>query len=106
MMTRELPRELVFMIIRKLDVDTRRSLGIYTKICISKSIIDKIEKVSKKTERYYNNEIVTLDIAPHVHYKLIKCFQDDKMEQMLDYRIFHERPSSISIYMIWSFLDE
>lgn len=40
----ELPNDIQLKIISKLDIDTRRALGIYSKLQIPKHIKDKLEK--------------------------------------------------------------
>lgn len=62
----EFPRDIEMHIIRKLDIDTRRRLGIYTKMNVPNEIKDTISKVFSSTKRITtsNNLLVMLPLGP------------------------------------------
>ena len=62
----EFPRDIEMHIIRKLDIDTRRNLGIYTKMNVPNEIKDAISKVFSSTRRITtsNNLLVMLPLGP------------------------------------------
>lgn len=63
----QLPREILNKIISFLDIDTRRSLGIYTKLKIPENIKNKLESLEKHEDitinnnRYYYMSYITLN---------------------------------------------
>lgn len=48
----DLPRDIEMNIISKLDIDSRRALGIYTRLKIPKDIKDKLEKTIPSPHRF------------------------------------------------------
>lgn len=71
---KELPPEIINKIISFLDIDTRRSLGIYTKLKIPEDIKNKLESIPKITD-------ITIDNNPYYYicyiilknkYKIVK----------------------------------
>lgn len=45
----DFPKDILFNIIRKMDIDTRRCLNIYTKLTPPKELIDKLKLIPKIT---------------------------------------------------------
>lgn len=102
----ELPRELQYNIARKLDIDSRRALGIYTKLKVPDVIVDKINKLilnRPKTKR--NNIVLDLSVSAKSRYILVKCL-DVKTQNLSDYRVIHERGDETDYYMIWCIINE
>ena len=99
-----LPRELRFKIISKLDIDARRKLGVYTSLRIPDSFKFKLGSIPRI--RHFNeNYIVDLTIPNSQKvYRLIRSF--DLFDKILDYRVFLERKSSISSFLIWHIFEE
>jgi len=54
----DLPNDVKFKIMGKMDIDTRRALGIYTKLRIPKNISDKINSVFIRPDPLYISETI------------------------------------------------
>ena len=100
-----IPRELCYIVYRKLDIDTRRILGIYTKLKVPQKLIDALERIPR-IQQYNENFIVNLPV-PVKEFKtirLIKCF--DTFNVMIDFRVLIESKTHLRFYLIWSYIDD
>lgn len=105
-----LPRELKFLIIKKLDIDSRRALGIYCKLPSPPSIFThKIKETFFKVRHTTFASI--LPIGPirgsnriqHHTYHIIKAFGGYSgilLNQRVDYIPSDFPPSSLIIYLL------
>jgi hypothetical protein len=113
-----LPRELQMKIISKLDIDSRRALGVYTRLKIPLRLSDEIGRViSNKPIRMGSNEVVTLRIGSTSKYHLVKGFDvgfnehDQEIDGMyLDYWVVHDVRKNNYMYVkyqvVWCLLDD
>jgi hypothetical protein len=65
-----LPREVVYKIISYLDIDTRQSLGIYTKLKIPNYITNKISRSFKKINRVIVTDLFEREDIYYIDLKL------------------------------------
>lgn len=85
----EFPRDLNHLIVSKLDIDTRRTLGIYTKLKCPSDLEQKISKTLNKVHSQYDHFCVELGPKrdPYMHmYTLIRFFDSSGMwDNRVDY---------------------
>ena len=90
-----LPRELQFMVYRKMDIDTRRKCNIYIRLKLSIQLKTMLEGIVKPVQFDLNNSVVCLNGK----YKIMRYF--DESSQLIDERIsFLDK----RFYMTWSIL--
>jgi len=58
-----LPRELQLAIIKKMDIDTRRKIGIYTKLKIPEYILSRLNNIPKISSNNNSLYIVKLHLT-------------------------------------------
>jgi hypothetical protein len=97
----ELPREIQYMIIRKLDIDTRRSLGIFTKLRIPEMLQKKLKEMPKILQ-LNENVYVNLPFSQNKMYQLVRYIVETII---LDFRIIHTS-NDIKYHLIWSAIDD
>ena len=97
----DLPRDVQFKIISKLDIDSRRALGIYTHLKIPKHIIDTLEKCISVKNIFINSSYtrVTLGLfnGDQYMYSLEREFASDCYfpNSICYYRIDHNNNKKI-----------
>lgn len=96
----DLPKELAFKIVSKLDIDSRRALGVFTNLKIPTHLQDRISRVLQIPTHTLNNYIVPLGKT----YIIIKSFDHIKKNEMIDHRVF-QYPNN-QYYMVWCILDD
>ncbi len=94
----DLPKELQYTIARKLDVDSRRVLGIYTKLKIPKTLHTILSNALQIPRTLHNDCIVPLGDK----YILVKGF-DPLIKNLIDYRVVQDKKE---YHMVWCILDE
>lgn len=88
----EFPRDLRNVIVSKMDIDTRRSLGIYSKLKCPEHITSEISKTFNKIKKAY--DYYQVEVGPHralgeekvQAYTIIRFF-DKNTKDMYDYRV-------------------
>lgn len=97
---KDLPKELQFIIARKLDIDSRRALGIFTKMNIPKDLASSISKVlSNRYTKIGSHLVVKLN---NEKYQLVKGY-DEYTQDLIDYRVIvHGK----TYHMVWCILDD
>lgn len=79
----EFPKDINNIIARKLDIDTRRSLGIFTKIKCPKDLQEKISSTFHNIKQYdRRTELVLCKLPRTIFYKytIIRFFDDNDPE--------------------------
>lgn len=102
-MNPELPREIQNMIIRKLDIDTRRSLGIYTKLKVPPFLEEKLKQLPKAQITDENSIVINLHLSPGKMYQLVRYICEDVL---IDFRVIHTSPNDMGYYLIWTVIDD
>lgn len=96
----DLPKELQFIIARKLDIDSRRALGIFTKLNIPQHLDRSISKViSNQCKKIGSHFVVSLN---NNTYQLVKGY-DAYTQDMIDYRVIVHKQV---YHMVWCILDD
>jgi hypothetical protein len=96
----DLPRELQFIIARKLDIDSRRALGIYTKLAIPHHVTRAISKVISNGCKKIGSHLV-VNLNNHA-YQLVKGY-DPCTQDMIDYRVIVHKKT---YHMVWCIIDD
>lgn len=103
----EFPRDLNNVIVSKMDIDTRRALGIYTKIKCPEHIGTNISKTFnkiKKAYEYYQVEVGPLRTLGEENvqaYTIIRFF-DKNTKEMYDYRVDYLQKDNAESMIIYS----
>lgn len=111
----DLPKELQYKIASKLDVDSRRTLGIYTKLNVPPHITASIERALNIAKITVGNHLfVDLPILAlatpkakptQKRYRLVKYF-DKPSGDLIDEVVIHEKNiTDLDYYMIWCVID-
>lgn len=113
-----LPRDLQMKIISKLDIDSRRALGVYTRLRVPQGLSDEIGRtLSNKPVRMGPNEVVTLQIGTTSKYHLVKGFDigynehDQEIDGMyMDYWVVHDVRKNnymfVKYKVVWCIFDD
>jgi hypothetical protein len=94
----ELPNEIQFKIIKKLDIDTRRSLGIYTKLKIPNKLLIIFNNICRKIKNTSSYSQLNINNI----YNLIVAFDNN---EAIDFRLLYNKLNKIKYYIIWTILD-
>lgn len=88
----EFPRDINNVIVSKMDIDTRRALGVYTKLKLPPQLNTAISKTFNKIKKAY--EYYQVEVGPQrnlgeetVHAYTIIRFFDKNTKDMYDYRV-------------------
>lgn len=103
-----LPLELQYKIISKMDIDSRRALNIYTKLRPPKQIADLLTKsLANRPKQTGNDLALTLTLSKTKTYMFVKCIIEG---EYIDFRFVHEirkHNTFLAFYkMIWTIIDD
>ena len=98
----QLPKELQMMILRKLDIDARRAIGLYTKLKIPSFITNKLLDMPKIHDDR-SSCIVSPPINNDNKYELGIYIND--LRELIDFRVCHKKGNLLDYFMIWTIMD-
>ena len=104
----ELPREIQMKIVRMLDIDTRRSIGVYTALSVPNELkrrLDSMMKIGRQIEKLGHNHVLSLELGEESRYRLVKGYDVLDLE-LTDYRVIHDMKKNVEYHMLWCILDE
>ena len=96
---REFHRDVRNIIIRKMDIDTRRALHIYTKLVVPQRIVELLADTIAKFEQFFGASYVCLGPTRDKQslYEICRFFNQT---DMIDARIHHYPTESQLIYIV------